>query len=496
MYYLYSIVIKKRMKLLSSIDIFGSKFSFFIFNQPFIHTYFSSILTITMMFTTAFFIFLFGQDFFYRKNPSTIQSKATRNYVNAINLTLNDYIAAWRIEDSLGNAVDVTNILFPQFLHYDSDTQKYENLEMKKCSELNITNNETYNKLKYFNCFDWSNKNFGGSWEDQSIYYFSLGLYYCDPNFPEKCGDENKIKELLLNQLYLAVYYPHINFSPENNDNAYTVVYNQYYSMISSNLIKVDKIKVHHIVIQDDKHIVFNGYTNNSVWSTSTISSDYFFFDSVSKDESIYTVNFYMDKEYTLYRRKYVKLQEFLTIVSTFVKINYIVFKVLAIFYNRIIMYKKLTENCFTLSSFSANTSFQSKINLNMSNTCPSDVKFDNYIAKTLNLVINKKRSKKYENIVFDKWFSIKYIISCRRKSSYKISLYEKAKLKINNKLDILTYLQTIMEFDYIKSNLFTENQLKELSSIKKEVLTENKVKGNFMNKKTVSNSMNDNSTT
>ena len=120
------------MKFLTSIDIFGSKFSFLIFNKPFVHTYFSTILTITMMFTSVLFIFLFGQDFFYRKNPTTIQSKATRNYVNAINLTLNDYIAAWRIEDSLGNAVDVTNILFPQFLHYDSDTKRYENLEMKK----------------------------------------------------------------------------------------------------------------------------------------------------------------------------------------------------------------------------------------------------------------------------------------------------------------------------------------------------------------------------
>ena len=350
--------------------------------------------------------------------------------------------------------------------------------------------------MKYFNCFDWNNKNFGGSWEDQSIYYFSLGLYYCDQNSPEKCGDENKIKELLLSELYLAVYYPYINFSPDNNNSPYTVVYNQYYSLISSTLIKVDKIKVHQTIIQDDKHIIFNRYTNNSIWSTSTISSDYFIFDSVNNDESIYTVNFYMDKEYTLYRRKYIKLQETLTIVSTFIKLNYIVFKFLAIFYNRIIMYKKLAENCFSLSSFSANTSFPTKINLNMSNTCPSDVKLDNFIAGTLGLVINKKRVKKYENIVFDKWFSIKYIMSCRRRGSYKISLYEKAKLKINNKLDILTYLKAIMEFDYIKSNIFTENQLKELNSIKKEVLIDNKGKGNVINNKTVSNSINDNSTT
>ena len=86
--------------------------------------------------------------------------------------------------------------------------------------------------------------------------------------------------------------------------------------------------------------------------------------------------------------------------------------------------------------------------------------------------------------------------MSCRRRGSYKISLYEKAKLKINNKLDILTYLKAIMEFDYIKSNIFTENQLKELNSIKKEVLIDNKGKGNVINNKTVSNSINDNSTT
>ena len=138
------------------------------------------------------------------------------------------------------------------------------------------------------------------------------------------------IKELLLQSIYISIYYPTINVDPENFGKAYQVVYNQYYSLLSHSLLKVDKIKVQHTVIEDDKNILFNHYTNDSIWTTSSIESDYYTFDE--KEQSIYTVNFYMDKDYTIYKRRYVKLQETLTVVSTFVKLNYIVFKFLLCF--------------------------------------------------------------------------------------------------------------------------------------------------------------------
>ena len=62
------------------------------------------------------------------------------------------------------------------------------------------------------------------------------------------------IKELLLQSIYISIYYPTINVDPENFGKAYQVVYNQYYSLLSHSLLKVDKIKVQHTVIEDDKN--------------------------------------------------------------------------------------------------------------------------------------------------------------------------------------------------------------------------------------------------
>ena len=294
------------------------------------------------------------------------------------------------------------------------------------------------------------------------------------------------IKELLLQSIYISIYYPTINFDPENFGKAYQVVYNQYYSLLSHSLLKVDKIKVQHTVIEDDKNILFNHYTNDSIWTTSSIESDYYTFDE--KEQSIYTVNFYMDKDYTIYKRRYVKLQETLTVVSTFVKLNYIVFKFIALFYNRIIMYKKLAERYFSFSSLLAYSNRNSNKNVD---TSPSQIKLNNYMNNTINVLINKKNvNKKSENIKFNKLFAIRYIFSSRRVKSLKIDLFEKAKIKIDNIIDITTYIRTIMEFEFIKNNMINDNQFKRLNSIQKELIID--TKQNFLLKRIRTDSINE----
>ena len=97
--------------------------------------------------------------------------------------------------------------------------------------------------------------------------------------------------------------------------------------------------------------------------------------------------------------------------------------------------------------------------------TSPSQIKLNNYMNNTINVLINKKNvNKKSENIKFNKLFAIRYIFSCRRVKSLKIDLFEKAKIKIDNIIDITTYIRTIMEFEFIKNNMINDNQFKRLN--------------------------------
>ena len=133
-------------------------------------------------------------------------------------------------------------------------------------------------------------------------------------------------------------------------------------------------------------------------------------------------------------------------------------------------MYKKLAERYFSFSSLLAYSNRNSNKNVD---TSPSQI-------------VNKKS----ENIKFNKLFAIRYIFSCRRVKSLKIDLFEKAKIKIDNIIDINTYIRTIMEFEFIKNNMINDNQFKRLNSIQKELIID--TKQNFLLKRIRTDSINE----
>ena len=107
-------------------------------------------------------------------------------------------------------------------------------------------------------------------------------------------------------------------------------------------------------------------------------------------------------------------------------------------------MYKKLAERYFSFSSLLAYSNRNSNKNVD---TSPSQIKLNNFMNNTINVLI-----------------AIRYIFSCRRVKSLKIDLFEKAKIKIDNIIDITTYIRTIMEFEFIKNNMINDNQFKRLN--------------------------------
>lgn len=105
-------------------------------------------------------------------------------------------------------------------------------------------------------------------------------------------------------------------------------------------------------IIGDDTNFLFEKPKNTTIWSTSSFSTYYYLMsESTTGVEGIhsmlYCLNFYIDKDYTYYRRWYMKISEALAIVSTFVKITDVVLKEIATFFNNIILFDNLSSLLF-----------------------------------------------------------------------------------------------------------------------------------------------------
>lgn len=490
------------MRLLEEIDIYGQKFSFLIFNHYHFHSIISITLTILVSIISIFLLYFLGEDFFFRKNPKTLESTAIRDSGFMINLTQTTYFSAWRLEDAFGNEINYKNIIYPLLMYYNSTSQEYETISNEKCDINNIPKSILNLDIINYNCFTWDNRYFGGDWDQDFLYYFSFGLYFCEGGNAfgagNKCTQKKKILDFLNHKdlVYLSVFLPYLNFVPENKVQPYQILYHQYYFLLTPQLQKIDKVKIHQTIVNDDKNYFVTRKNNETVWNTSPIETTYYFFDFSqygyeNYSSSLYTMNFYMDKTYTYYKRFYVKFPEILAIASAFIKICYLLLTILASYCNKILIYDKLGEHYFhfpkeqikNLGNLSIKPS-----NKHLNNSSTFVDKLSKVETQKINSIINynpkvllKKPRANINNLSF---YPKSFPLYKSSFSMWVILFYKcfgfKTNEKQNNsfhllvkiltkKLDIVYYLKKIREFSIVKKCIYTPTQLKLLKYLKKK---------------------------
>ena len=230
-------------KALSIIDLYGTKFHFYFHRSIKFKTWIGGIITIIFTLLSICFIYIFGEDFLYRKNPYYTSSSIGENY-KEINLTNEKIVIAFRFEDDFGFNMNISKYIYPMIYYYSAipnsngeylKDNKEEYITYRKCKESDFEGNE--NLLSLYGelyCIDWSNRTFGGYWDNDFIYYYAIRLFYCEngQNYTinnTKCTSFEDLNDFFSKNLVLfSIYYTSINFRVNNINHPFHRKYKSY----------------------------------------------------------------------------------------------------------------------------------------------------------------------------------------------------------------------------------------------------------------------------
>ena len=478
---------KKINCLLTFIDIFGTKFHLFMNQKLKFKTWVGGIITIFSLIMGITFIFIFGQDFFFRQHPSYTQTTVGEEY-KRINLTKEKVVIAFRTEDVYGNYLDTSNYIFPKIYYYSAipsedgefrNNYKEEYISYRMCNSNDFEGNENFISLYgELYCIEWKNKTFGGYWDHEFLYYFEIRLFYCNnsENYSyknnSKCSTIEELnKYFYINTVYFSIYYTNVDFRVNDLKNPLSRSHSNYFTFISHNFRKTDRIYLGEKILNDDQGWILNKNKNISIWGGNNIKSDYDYFDNEKLttegfSSMFYSLNIYMTSNKYYYTRKYKKLPDILSMIGGLITFIRLFGKTLNVSINLSMKKLKIIEMLFefkdddekTKSLNSENTINNSKLNL---------INPDN------SMIANKKCSKNdnYQNSLLA--YNKKYLFKKKDlKNNNKINEKHNLNYQIKNKNDVIIEINKIeikeekinkKQFPQKIVNLIIKNDLKKL---------------------------------
>ena len=331
------------IKVLQKLDFFGSKFHFYSEKSSTKETVSGGLLSIFIFCLFFLLLWVFGDDFFSRKNPSVTTSIEKNTNYEQIDLKKENILFAFRIEDYNGTFVNVSNILYFKIYYYT--TEQGENGEFrKKISDeylnYHICNDNDFKGIRNLTenfgilyCPELGGKKFGGYWDSPNLYYFEIQVYFCE-NGTQVSKNNTKCTSLhLLNEFlnqdhpkFFALYYPVLEFNPLSYNKPLINLIKNYYYCLSTRLQRNDDIFLKKTILNDDKGWFFSTNKNITGWGVDSITSTYsiYFDEDLNSDgisSKIYELNLYTIKENNYYIRNYIKIQSVIAIVGSFFNI-------------------------------------------------------------------------------------------------------------------------------------------------------------------------------
>jgi hypothetical protein len=188
-------------------------------------------------------------------------------------------------------------------------------------------------------CIDMDDIDMGGSWISEFINYIQFDIYYCADgiNYNETNSNCTTFKKIIdfvgeNNSLKVDIYYPVVQFQPENKTSPVIVIYRNVFYHISRYVHKINRLFLQENVITDDSGWFFENESNNSYWGLTSFNGDTYI-NGNEKDllnegsnSRAYSINFYLEPGIIHYKRYYKKIYN---IFSEFYPFAYIIFLVM-----------------------------------------------------------------------------------------------------------------------------------------------------------------------
>lgn len=346
-------------KYLKIIDIFGNSFSFTTFQQEKFKTSIGGFFSFICIIIAIVFSFLFGQDFFYRSNPKVRSQKVIPEMAEKINLSRDVLALPWRIEDDSGIPVNFEGLIYPKLFYFFYDYNEQNQLTLSKKVTFNLTkcNDEIVKfpqlqkqlNLSNYYCWDWEgsaqNFTYGGFWDTSFAHYFEINFEFCKERSFSKSNTCTSLEQLKSyfssnNPWYFSTFYPQYTFRNEDLDEPLRLVFKNYYYQFNLNSQKTDRWKFKKVILDDDQGWILQSNKNTSLISFDRIESDYSLaLDSeLTKEGSksaFYKTVFYLEKDFDLFNRSFMKIQDLAAVVGGFLKILVVIFGFVSNFFNR-----------------------------------------------------------------------------------------------------------------------------------------------------------------
>ena len=328
-------MVKQIASFFHTIDIYGTKFHLFMNHRLKFKTWIGGIITFFLSLIGLIFIFIFGNDFFFRKNPSYTHSSIGEGY-KKINLSKEKVIIAFRFEDDYGFIPETSKYIFPKIYYYSAipgedgeyrSDYKEEYISYRKCVDNDFDNDE--NLISLYGdlyCIEWENKTFGGFWDNEFIYYFEIRLFYCKngENYSLNhsiCPTIQELNEYFSQQIYFSIYYTTVNFHVNDLKKPLYRTHSNYFTYISHNFRKTERAFLSEQILNDDQGWIISQHKNISCWGFDSFTSDYKYYENnllniEGFSTMFYSINIYMDSNKHYYTRKYMKIPDVLSMIG------------------------------------------------------------------------------------------------------------------------------------------------------------------------------------
>ena len=357
------------MNYLKYLDVFDTKFHFYVGGHPTNSSIFGGIMSIIFVVSSIIIMLILAWEDLKKLNPITSKSEIPGGDMRVVNLHNSKVWIPWRMVTYEEKFIDHRGILYPVVSFIEGKWNSsfgmdltYHTLEYKLCSETAMANKTEEYKidipLDEIFCIEDDDFPWGGSWHGDILYYFEINLYLCEDGIDFNSSDPRctQMSELLKHKntsWLFEFYYPVVQFEPTNHENPISVIYRSYFYRLSTYANKVERIYIQENIMEDDQSLVYSTPKFNSYWGITNIYGDSYFMpeekDPLVKSVSsrLYSLVVYMDQGYIHYTRKYKNIFYIFSEILPLINVLLIIMKKFTRYIKLIIAQKNITEIIF-----------------------------------------------------------------------------------------------------------------------------------------------------